>query len=157
MRTKRIQGLKFGLLSPKEIRKMSAAKVITADTYGEDGFPIELGLVNQRLGVIDPGLRCKTCGGRMGECPGHFGHIELAAPVMHIGYVKLIYKMLSATCRKCGKVLLEEEDRQPFLYEIGQQRERQADVGEVVKLIFKEAANEKSGHLVAILALIPRY
>ncbi len=143
MRTKRIQGLKFGLLSPKEVRKMSAAKVITADTYGEDGFPIELGLVNQRLGVIDPGLRCKTCGGRMGECPGHFGHIELAAPVMHIGYVKLIYKMLSATCRKCGKVLLEEEDRQQFLYEIEQQRERQADVGEVVKLIFKEAAKKE--------------
>ena len=70
MRTKRIKGIKFGLLSPKEIRKMSAARIITADTYGEDGFPIEMGLVNQRIGVIDPGLRCKTCGGRMGECPG---------------------------------------------------------------------------------------
>ena len=87
---------------------MSASKIITADTYGEDGFPIEMGLVNQRIGVIDPGLRCKTCGGRMGECPGHFGHIELAAPVIHIGYAKLIYKMLSATCRECGSVLLED-------------------------------------------------
>jgi len=108
MRTKRIKGIKFGLLSPKEIRKMSASKIITADTYGEDGFPIEMGLVNQRIGVIDPGLRCKTCGGRMGECPGHFGHIELAAPVIHIGYAKLIYWMLSATCKKCGRVLLGE-------------------------------------------------
>ncbi len=108
MRTKRIKGIKFGLLSPKEIRKMSASKIITADTYGEDGFPIEMGLVNQRIGVIDPGLRCKTCGGRMGECPGHFGHIELAAPVIHIGYAKLIYRMLSATCRECGRVLLED-------------------------------------------------
>jgi len=58
MRLKRIKGIKFGLLSPKEIRKMSASKIITPDTYGEDGFPIELGLVNQRIGVIDPGLRC---------------------------------------------------------------------------------------------------
>jgi DNA-directed RNA polymerase subunit A' len=52
MRLKRIKGIKFGLLSPKEIRKMSASKIITPDTYGEDGFPIELGLVNQRIGVI---------------------------------------------------------------------------------------------------------
>jgi DNA-directed RNA polymerase subunit A' len=140
MRLKRIKGIKFGLLSPKEIRKMSASKIITPDTYGEDGFPIELGLVNQRIGVIDPGLRCKTCGGRMGECPGHFGHIELAAPIIHVGYAKMIYRMLAATCRRCGKVLLGEEARAKFLDGIEQQKEKQADVGDVVKLVFKEAA-----------------
>ncbi|MBA7525319.1 DNA-directed RNA polymerase subunit beta' [subsurface metagenome] len=219
MRTKRIKGIKFGLLSPKEIRKMSAARIITADTYGEDGFPIEMGLVNQRIGVIDPGLRCKTCGGRMGECPGHFGHIELAAPVIHVGYAKLIYRMLNATCRKCGRVLLEGEyflcsvtdadadaeterglnkgvipeelcdvfktndvplsndvgvtkekngewvvvtgknmfiikkedgelniydagEKRSFLREIELQREKQTDVGEVVKRVFKEASKK---------------
>lgn len=140
MRTKKIKGIKFGLLSAKEIRKMSASRIITPDTYGEDGFPIERGLVNQHIGVIDPGLRCKTCGGRMGECPGHFGHIDLEAAVIHIGYAKLIYRILTATCRKCGKVLLGEEDRNRFLEDIERQRERQADVGDVVKLVFKEAA-----------------
>lgn len=139
MRTKRIKGIKFGLLSAKEIRKMSASRIITPDTYGEDGFPIERGLVNQYIGVIDPGLRCKTCGGRMGECPGHFGHIDLEAPVIHVGYAKFIYRILAATCRKCGRVLLGEEERKRFLEEIKRQRERQADVGEVVKLVFKEA------------------
>ena len=140
MRAKRIKGIKFGLLSSKEIRKMSASRIITPDTYGEDGFPIERGLVNQHIGVIDPGLRCKTCGGRMGECPGHFGHIDLEAPVIHIGYAKLIYRILAATCRKCSKVVLGEEDRKRFLEEIKRQKERQADVGEVVKQVFKEAA-----------------
>ena len=140
MRTKRIKGLKFGMLSPKEIRKMSATKIITADTYGEDGFPIEMGLVNQRIGVIDPGLRCKTCGGRMGECPGHFGHIELAAPVIHIGYAKLIFRMLSATCWKCGRVLLKEEEKERVLEEIEAKRRVHADIGDVVKPLFKDAA-----------------
>ena len=139
MRTKRIKGIKFGLLSSKEIRKMSASRIITPDTYGEDGFPIERGLVNQHIGVIDPGLRCKTCGGRMGECPGHFGHIDLEAPVIHIGYAKFIYRMLTATCRKCGKVLLREEERNQFLEEIERQREKKVDIGEVVKRVFKEA------------------
>jgi DNA-directed RNA polymerase subunit A' len=32
-RTKMIEKIKFGLLSPDEIRKMSAARIITADTY----------------------------------------------------------------------------------------------------------------------------
>jgi DNA-directed RNA polymerase subunit A' len=140
MRVKRIKGIKFGLLSSKEIRKMSASRIITPDTYGEDGFPIERGLVNQNIGVIDPGLRCKTCGGRMGECPGHFGHIDLEAPVIHIGYAKLIYRILAATCRKCSRVVLGEEDRKRFLEEIKRQKERQADVGEVVKQVFREAA-----------------
>ncbi len=140
MRTKRIKGIKFGLLSAKEIRKMSASRIITPDTYGEDGFPIERGLVNQHIGVIDPGLRCKTCGGRMGECPGHFGHIDLEAPVIHIGYAKLIYKILAATCRKCGKVMLNDEDRIRFLEEIKRQRAKHADVGDVVKQVFKDAA-----------------
>ena len=46
---KRIGKIKFGLLSPKEYRKMSVTKVITADTYDDDGFPIEMGLMDPRL------------------------------------------------------------------------------------------------------------
>ncbi|MCW7075095.1 MAG: DNA-directed RNA polymerase subunit A' [Candidatus Methanospirare jalkutatii] len=143
MPLKRIKSIKFGLLSPKEIRKMSAAEIITPDTYDEDGFPIEFGLMSQRLGVIDPGLRCKTCGGRMGECPGHFGHIELAAPVIHIGFVKRIQKILSATCRACGRVLLADVEREEFMEEIERARERgDLDVfEEVVKRVLKTASS----------------
>ena len=54
--SKRIGSIKFACLSPDEIRKMSATKIITADTYDDDGFPIEMGLMDPRLGVIDPGL-----------------------------------------------------------------------------------------------------
>jgi len=140
MRTKKIKRIKFGLLSPKEIREMSASRIITPDTYGEDGFPIERGLVNQHIGVIDPGLRCKTCGGRMDECPGHFGRIDLEAPVIHVGYAKLIYNILTATCRKCGKVRLGEEDRKKFLEDIAGYRDKQREIGEIVKQVFKEAA-----------------
>ena len=144
LRTKRIKGIKFGLLSPKEILKMSASRIIYPDTYGEDGFPIERGLVNQHIGVIDPGLRCKTCGGRMGECPGHFGDIYLEAPVIHVGYAKLIHKILMATCRKCGHILLGAEERNRYLEELRQEREKRGDLGELVKLIFKEAAKNTS-------------
>jgi DNA-directed RNA polymerase subunit A' len=86
---------------------MSAVKITVPDTYDEDGYPISGGLADQHLGVIDPGLKCKTCGGRIKTCSGHFGHIELVRPVIHIGFAKTIYLLLRATCRKCGRLLSE--------------------------------------------------
>ncbi|MBS1194363.1 MAG: DNA-directed polymerase subunit, partial [Methanomicrobia archaeon] len=106
----RIGKIEFGLLSPKEIRKMSVRKIIWADTYDEDGYPYPQGLMDLNLGVIDPGLRCKTCDQKASDCPGHFGHIELAKPVIHVGYTRLIRKLLRATCRNCGRLLLESAE-----------------------------------------------
>ena len=103
--SKKIKGLQFAFLSPDEIRRMSAIKIITADTYDDDGFPIEMGLMDLHLGVIEPNLRCRTCGGRVNECPGHFGIIELAMPVIHVGYAKEIKRLLQSTCRACGRRL----------------------------------------------------
>jgi len=116
--SKRIKAIKFAFLSPEEVRKLSATKIITADTYDDDGFPIEMGLMDTHLGVIEPGLRCKTCGGKVDDCPGHFGHIDLAMAVIHVGYVKEIKKLLQATCRKCGHMLLTREETQEYVEEI---------------------------------------
>ena len=136
---KRIGKIKFGLLSPKEYRKMSVTKVITADTYDDDGFPIEMGLMDPRLGVIDPGLRCKTCAQRAGECPGHFGHIELAAPVVHVGFAKLIRKILRATCRRCGHLLLDEMQQHEFLLKMHELKDKNYSTEDTVKNVIKEA------------------
>lgn len=107
--SKSIDKVEFGLLSPEEIRDLSVARIVTADTYDEDGYPLEKGLMDPRLGVIDPGLRCRTCGKRSGVCPGHFGRIELARPVIHVGFARTVYSLLRATCRKCGRIMLAED------------------------------------------------
>ena len=111
---KRIGKIEFGLLSPKQIRDMSVCKVIWPDTYDDDGFPYPKGLMDPSLGVIDPGLRCKTCGQKQGDCPGHFGHIDLAKPVIHVGYTRLIRKLLRITCRDCGRLLLDKDEIEKF-------------------------------------------
>jgi DNA-directed RNA polymerase subunit A' len=111
---KSIKAIKFGLLSPEDIRKMSVVNIVTADTYDEDGVPIEAGLMDRRLGTIEPGQKCQTCGNRVGQCPGHFGHIELARPVVHPGFAKTVYLMLRATCWNCGKLLLSKEDYERY-------------------------------------------
>ncbi|MDR0309824.1 MAG: DNA-directed RNA polymerase subunit A' [Candidatus Methanoplasma sp.] len=107
--TKRIGSIRFSCVSPDEIRRMSATKIITADTYDDEGYPIEMGLMDPHMGVIEPGLRCKTCGCKVDECPGHFGHIDLAMPVIHVGFIKDIKLMLESTCRSCGRIMLTAE------------------------------------------------
>lgn len=69
----------------------------------------------------------------MAECPGHFGHIELAKPVFHIGmyllfnyiifffeflikaniylgFINKIKKVCESVCLNCGKLLLDESN-----------------------------------------------
>ena len=106
---KEVSNITFSLISPDDVEKTSAAKVVTPELYDKEGYPVDGGLMDIRLGVIDPGLRCKTCGGRLKECIGHFGHIELARPVMHILYVTKVYDIIRAICRECARVLLNPE------------------------------------------------
>ena len=47
--------------------------------------PRDRGLNDPRLGTTNRSLKCATCDEAMAECPGHFGHIELATPVFHVG------------------------------------------------------------------------
>ncbi|MFW9897881.1 MAG: DNA-directed RNA polymerase subunit A' [Candidatus Thorarchaeota archaeon] len=143
-RTKMIEKIKFGLLSPDEIRKMSAARIITADTYDEDGLPIPSGLMDQRLGTIEPGQRCQTCGNLVSNCMGHFGHIELARPVIHVGYAKKVLKVLRSICPECSKLMLSEEDKTRFWDEQLKHRKMFFEGDEdFTKLVFKKARKTK--------------
>ncbi len=110
--SKVIDSITFGILPPDEIRRLSVVEIQTSDTYDEDGAPIASGLMDQRLGTLEPRQRCRTCGNIAINCPGHFGHIELAVPVIHVEFAKQIYKVLSATCRGCGSILLDEETKE---------------------------------------------
>ncbi|MFB6117363.1 DNA-directed RNA polymerase subunit A' [Halosegnis sp.] len=131
--------ISFGLMDPEEYREMSATKVITADTYDDDGFPIDMGLMDPRLGVIDPGLECKTCGKHSGSCNGHFGHIELAAPVIHVGFAKLIRRLLRGTCRECSRLCLTEDEKAEFRDRLDTTRSLGEDLGDVTKAAIRQA------------------
>jgi DNA-directed RNA polymerase subunit A' len=136
---KEIGSISFGLMDPEEYREMSATKVITADTYDDDGFPIDMGLMDPRLGVIDPGLECKTCGKHSGSCNGHFGHIELAAPVIHVGFAKLIRRLLRGTCRECSRLCLTDDEKMEFRDRLTRTRQLGEDLGDVTKAAIRQA------------------
>ncbi len=106
---KQVNSLVFGLLSPKLIKQMASVKIVTPELYDKEGYPVDGGLMDIRLGVIDPGLRCKTCGSKLKECVGHFGYIELARPIIHVKFAKMIIDILRGICRECGNVLVSKQ------------------------------------------------
>ncbi len=107
---KSISGIKFSVWSPDEIRRYSVAEITAPETYDEDGAPVQGGLMDGRLGTLEPGQKCLTCGNTAARCPGHFGHIELAEPVLHIAFIDNIYKLLQSTCRSCARLKVPQED-----------------------------------------------
>lgn len=111
---KKIGEIRFTLLSPESIKKLSVAKIVTPELYDIDGYPVDGGLMDLRLGAIDPGVRCRTCGGRLKECLGHHGSIDLARPIMHLKYISLIEMVLRAFCQNCGKLMVHDKDLEKY-------------------------------------------
>ena len=107
---KKISELSFSLLSPEKIKKMSVAKIVTPELYDIDGYPVDGGLMDLRLGAIDPGVRCRTCGGRLKECLGHPGSIDLARSIVHLKYVPIIEIALRSFCKDCSRLMIADKD-----------------------------------------------
>ncbi len=111
---KKIGVISFSLLAPEQIKKLSVAKIVTPELYDIDGYPVDGGLMDLRLGAIDPGVRCRTCGGRIKECLGHSGSIDLAKSVIHLKYIPLIELCLRSFCKNCGKLMIADKDMQKY-------------------------------------------
>lgn len=73
-----------------------------------NGEPKEGGLADLRLGSSDRFVVCTTDGmDREEGCPGYFGHIELATPLYHIGFVRTVLKVLRCVGYHSSKLLLD--------------------------------------------------
>ncbi|GFS36008.1 RNA polymerase II large subunit [Actinidia rufa] len=105
----KVRLVQFGILSPDEIRQMSVVQIEHSETT-ERGKPKPGGLSDPRLGTIDRKMKCETCMANMAECPGHFGHLELAKPMFHIGFLKTVLSIMRCVCFNCSKILSDEDD-----------------------------------------------
>ena len=57
-----VDKIEFSVLNPEIIKNMTVARITKTELYDQEGYPIEGGLMDPRLGVVDPGVRCRTCG-----------------------------------------------------------------------------------------------
>ncbi len=145
----KIESVTFGIFSPKQMVSAATAKVVTPELYDREGYPVDGGLMDLRLGVIDPGLQCKTCGQKLKECPGHFGYIELARPVIHINFVKQVLDLLKSTCKSCSRVLVPDDHLKKYvtqLDKIGSEEGFEARRKKIKLIVSKYKIKEKCPH-----------
>ena len=113
---KKISHIQFGTFGNKEIKRLSEFEAINRNAYEQATRTPEVGgVLDRRLGVSDKHSCCETCGAKLQDCPGHYGHIELVLPVFHIGYFKPLLAVLQCICKSCSHVLIPPEERQRTL------------------------------------------
>jgi len=111
-----IDHIDFSILGNTEIENISA---LGKDTIGIDipdlydnMEPKRGGLIDTRMGTTDSNIDCSTCGLNSTYCVGHFGHIRLAEPIFHFGYIPFLKKILSCVCLKCSKLLVYKNENE---------------------------------------------
>ena len=98
--------------------------------------------MDPRLGIIDPSLVCRTCGFKGGDCQGHFGSIELARPVIPVGFGDVIHNILRSTCTDCGRVLLNDEQIEYYTEKLDKAMAYKDSNTGILKDVYKDAKRE---------------
>lgn len=108
--------MKFCMMSPTEQMREGEFQVVNHLLYNHPRrTAVSDGCLDPRLGVSDKISTCKTCGGDLDGCPGHWAYIKLELPVYNLGYIRQIVQVLQAICKHCGRLMLKESQRAPFL------------------------------------------
>ena len=119
--TETIVGIQFGVFSPEEVVRRSVVEITShVAIEGKIG-----GLFDPRMGVLENGKLCRSCGLNNHNCPGHFGHYKLARPVYYIQFFKLVMKVLRCICVKCGKLRIDKSRYKHILRLKGEARWKQ--------------------------------
>ncbi|KAK8814306.1 hypothetical protein WA158_008168 [Blastocystis sp. Blastoise] len=125
-RPKKVSQISYGLLSGKDMMRLSTIDVHATDFYDMNTHqPMKYGCLDRRMGVSSKAETCDTCHQKVSSCPGHFGSIHLAFPVFHIGYFNAILEILRCICKKCARVLISEDERE---YHLKRMLNKNADV-----------------------------
>jgi DNA-directed RNA polymerase I subunit RPA1 len=95
---------------------MSVKKITSAIAFDHMNNPMPGGLHDKALGVspFDSLSSCETCGLQQTKCPGHCGHIQLAAPIYNSFLFKEVYKLLKSKCFECHRMRIHPEKIEAF-------------------------------------------
>lgn len=111
---KKIKSIQFSVLSPKYILDTSVTKSI----YDMNNEKLPSGIFDQNK-IYDPVTKKPILGGindpRMGSIvdpdnPGYFGHIELARPVYHYGFLNIVLDILRCVSFYTSKLIISDAD-----------------------------------------------
>lgn len=93
-----VNSIQFGILSDDDIVHMSACVVNKTSLTAEYGS-----VYDPRMGCVQNGEICATCGEDLWSCSGHFGMIELNTPI--VIFHKQVVTLLRCVCLDCCRLL----------------------------------------------------
>ena len=109
-----IQSVSFSMYTPEEERKVSVKHLTRWVTFDRLGRAQRDGLHDPALGPIDILERCETCAMSYDDCPGHYGHVELALPSFHPLLFNQLFKLLRICCFECAQLRMGGDQKQFF-------------------------------------------
>lgn len=98
-----IQAVQFGILSDKDVERMSVCPVRSSSLQVEEGSVYDI-----RLGSVTSDSLCGTCHENAWGCAGHFGHIDLNTPI--ILFYRQVVTMLKCICLECHRFMASAEE-----------------------------------------------
>ncbi|KAG9509170.1 DNA-directed RNA polymerase I subunit RPA1, partial [Fragariocoptes setiger] len=113
-----IERASFGLWTANDIRRISVKQVTNTQTFNKDGTPTDDGLYQSALGPMKRGVQCATCNQSDMLCNGHYGHIELEAPVYHPLLMRTAVQIVAKSCIECHRFMLPLPSLKLFLAQL---------------------------------------
>ncbi|KAI0959721.1 hypothetical protein AcW1_004466 [Taiwanofungus camphoratus] len=104
-----VSSVSFSFLSTEDVRRISVKQIVNPVLLDDLNRPNIGGLYDPALGPSDKQDICATCRLTYFTCPGHFGHIELPAPVYHPLFINNMYHLLRGTCLFCHRFKVSRE------------------------------------------------
>lgn len=101
-----VSGAAFSFYTPEEVRRLSVKKITEAASFDMLGAAVPGGVHDPSLGPTDKMAQCRTCGLIYKQCPGHFGHVDLAEPLYNPLLTRHLVALLRCGCWYCGALRL---------------------------------------------------
>ncbi|EMD40913.1 hypothetical protein CERSUDRAFT_131304 [Gelatoporia subvermispora B] len=98
-----VASVSFSFLTAEDVRRISVKQIVNPILLDDLNRPNIGGLYDPALGPSDKQDICATCRLTYYTCPGHFGHIELPAPVFHPLFMNNMYHLLRGACMFCHR------------------------------------------------------
>ncbi|KAH9844085.1 beta and beta-prime subunits of DNA dependent RNA-polymerase [Rhodofomes roseus] len=98
-----VTSISFSFLTTEDVRRISVKQIVNPVLLDDLNRPNIGGLYDPALGPSDKQDICSTCHLTYFTCPGHFGHIELPAPVFHPLFMANMYHLLRGCCLFCHR------------------------------------------------------
>lgn len=128
--------VQFGLDSPEQIQQEAHIRVVSKNLYSDGRQPVPYGVLDRQMvklfnffyrscdytnyliikfqGISQKDALCTTCNQGLNECVGHFGYLDLALPVFHVGHFRSTIQILQSICKTCARVMLKDADKTTF-------------------------------------------